>query len=110
MLVPAALQHLCVFGLTLHAALSWPEALGQRTVDVVELWCGVGSIAAAAVEAGYVVRKFDKFRVPGVTDTAGCSQKTFYRYVVSCPLSAVCSPCARVACCGWGPCAPPSSS
>ena len=71
MLVPDALQHLCVFGLTLNAALSWPEARGQRTVDVVELWCGVGSIAAAAAAAGYVVCKFDKFRVPGVSDVAG---------------------------------------
>ena len=71
MLVPVALQHLCVFGLTLNAALSLPEASGQRTVDVVEFWCGVGSIAGAAAAAGYVVRKFDKFRIPGVTDSAG---------------------------------------
>ena len=71
MLVPDGLQHLCVFGLTLSAALSWPEAHGQRTLDVVELWCGVGSIAGAAAAAGYVVQKFDKFRVPGVSDVAG---------------------------------------
>ena len=71
MLVPDGLQHLCVFGLTLNAVLSWPEAHGERTVDVVELWCGVGSITAAAAAAGYVVHKFDKFRVPGVSDVAG---------------------------------------
>ena len=71
MSVPDGLQWLCVFGLTLSAVLSWPEAHGQRTVDVVELWCGVGSIAGAAAAAGYVVHKFDKFRVPGVSDVAG---------------------------------------
>ena len=60
MLVPDALQHLCVFGLTLNAALSWPEARGQRTVDVVELWCGVGSIAVVA--AHYMA---DLFPHPG---------------------------------------------
>jgi len=69
--VPGLLQALCVFGLTLHDALKLPEADGPRTVDVVELWCGVGSIAAAASAAGYVVQKFDKYRVPGVTDTDG---------------------------------------
>ena len=71
MSVPDGLQWLCVFGLTLSAVLSWPEAHGQRTVDVVELWCGVGSIAGAAAAAGYVVHQFDKFRVPGVSDVAG---------------------------------------
>ena len=38
---------------------------------MVELWCGVGSIAGAAAAAGYVVQKFDKFRAPGVADVAG---------------------------------------
>ena len=65
------MQQLCVFGLTLSAVLSWPEAHGQRTVDVVELWCGVGSIAGAAAAAGYVAHKFDKLRVPGVSDVDG---------------------------------------
>ena len=92
MLVPDALQHLCVFGLTLNAALSWPEARGQRTVDVVELWCGVGSIAAAAAAAGYVVCKFDKFRVPGVSDVAGALSEDLlsscgFKSAVRCVLS-----------------------
>ena len=69
--VPPLLQALCVFGLTLENALNMPEAAAPREVDVVELWCGVGSIVAAASAAGYVVRKFDKHRVPGVTDTEG---------------------------------------
>lgn len=42
---------------------------------MVELWCGVGSIAAAASGAGYVVRQFDKFRVPGITDGVGSSSE-----------------------------------
>ena len=92
MLVPDALQHLWVFGLTLNAALSWPEARGQRTVDVVELWCGVGSIAAAAAAAGYVVCKFDKFRVPGVSDVAGALSEDLlsscgFKSAVRCVLS-----------------------
>jgi len=70
-IVPRLLQSLCVFGLTLEDALNMPEAVGPRDVDVVELWCGVGSIVAAASAAGHVVRKFDKHRVPGVTDTEG---------------------------------------
>ena len=43
----------------------------DKDLDVVELWCGVGSIAAAASAAGYVVRRLDKRRVPGVTDQEG---------------------------------------
>ena len=72
--VPGSLQALIVFGLTLESALKLPEAAGATDVDVVELWCGVGSIVAAASTAGYVIRNFDKFRVPGVTD--GLHQKT----------------------------------
>ena len=70
-IVPQLLQVLCVFGLTLEDALNLPEAAGPRRVDVVELWCGVGSIVAAASATGYVVRKFDRHRVPGVTDQEG---------------------------------------
>ena len=69
--VPQLLQALCVFGLTLEDALKLPEADGPRTKDVVELWCGVGAIVAAASAAGYVVQKLDKYRVPGVTDKDG---------------------------------------
>ena len=69
--IPQLLRAVCVFGLTLEDALKLPEAVGAREVDVVELWCGVGSIVAAASAATYVVRKFDKFRVPEVTDQEG---------------------------------------
>ena len=45
-----------------------PDVVGPRRVDVVELWCGVGSIVASTSATGYVVRKFDRHRVPGVTE------------------------------------------
>ena len=59
---------------------------------VVELWCGVGSIAAAAAAAGYVVCKFDKFRVPGVSDVAGALSEDLlsscgFKSAVRCVLS-----------------------
>ena len=60
-----------MFGLTLEDALNLPEAAGPSRVDVVELRCGVGSKVAASSAAGYVVRKFDRHRVPGVTDQEG---------------------------------------
>ena len=72
MLVPDGLQHLCVFGLTLHIVLSWQEAHGEMTVDVVGLWGKVKSITATTTAAGCVVckSKFDKFCAPGVSDWA----------------------------------------
>jgi len=42
---------------------------------VVELWCGVAPIVAAASAVGYVVRKFDKHRIlwrkPGAKSLGG---------------------------------------
>jgi hypothetical protein len=66
MAVPPALANLSVFGWTLAAALNLPEATATRCVDVAEFWCGVGAIAGAASAAGYMVRKFDKFREGGI--------------------------------------------
>ena len=39
-----------------------------QDLDVVELWCGVGSIVRAAKEAGLAAEGFDLQRVPGETD------------------------------------------
>ena len=85
-----ALRDLHVLGLTLSAALHLPEAFGDRMVDVVGLWCGVWSIAAAVSVAGYALRKFDKSRVPGVKWCRGS-------------LSAVCCVLRRLAVIMWVP-------
>ena len=42
-----------------------------RNIDVVELWSGCQSICNAARLGGYVARRFDKHRSPGVTDVPG---------------------------------------
>ena len=43
---------------------------------MVELWCGVGSIAKAAQCAGYANFAMDRGRIPGVTDAGGESDAT----------------------------------
>ena len=43
----------------------------SRETDVVELWCGVGAVVAAARDLAFETRAFDLHRVPGVTDCAG---------------------------------------
>lgn len=58
-----------VFGLTLVMALEMCPV--HRPLSVVELWCGVASIAGAAQKAGQASVAMDKNRVPGVTNTDG---------------------------------------
>ena len=58
---------LLIFGLTVSSVLD--SASEQRNLDVAELWSGVEAIVSAARVAGLTAEPFDKFRVPGVTDT-----------------------------------------
>ena len=58
---------LLIFGMTLSSVLD--TVSDQRDLDVVELWSGVESIVSAAKAAGFNAMPFDKFRIPGVTDT-----------------------------------------
>ena len=58
---------LLIFGLTVSSVLD--SANEQRDLDVAELWSGVEAIVSAARVAGFTAEPFDKFRVPGVTDT-----------------------------------------
>ena len=58
---------LIIFGLTVSSVLD--NASQQTDLDVVELWSGVEAIVFAARAAGFTAMPFDKFRIPGVTDT-----------------------------------------
>ena len=58
---------LIIFGLTVAAVLD--DASEERNLDVIELWSGVGAIVSAAIAAGRAAQGFDKYRIPGVTDT-----------------------------------------
>jgi len=42
-----------------------------RDLDVVELWSGVGSVAAAGTEYGFSAAAFDLDRIPGITNVPG---------------------------------------
>ena len=41
----------------------------ERDKDVLDLFCGEAAIHRAAVVSGFASAAFDKFRVPGVTDS-----------------------------------------
>ncbi len=75
--IPFALRSLTVHGHTLSSVLELPAAHQPRTLDVFEVWSGVGSIATAAREAGCTARAFDKDRIPGDTDDSlsACSEE-----------------------------------
>jgi len=72
MLPPAAwklCQSLLVHGLTVPAVLNSDEWMHvPRDLDCVEIFAGVGSIAAAAAEKGLRSATYDKNRIPGVTE------------------------------------------
>ena len=72
MLPPAAwklCQSLLVHGLTVAAVLNSDEWMHvPRDLDCVEIFAGVGSIAAAAAEKGLRSATYDKNRIPGVTE------------------------------------------
>ena len=59
-----------LFGLTVVGVLQDVSLTAcSRDLDVAEFFCGVGSIWLAGKTAGYNAVGFDKFRVPGVTDS-----------------------------------------
>ena len=72
MLPPAAwklCQSFLVHGLTVAAVLNSGEWMHfPRDLDCVEIFAGVGSIAAAAAEKGLRSATYDKKRIPGVTE------------------------------------------
>ena len=72
MLPPAAwklCQSFLVHGLTVAAVLNSHEWMHlPRDLDCVEIFAGVGSIAAAAAEKGLHAAAYDKGRIPGVTE------------------------------------------
>ena len=74
MAVPASLSKMTVFGLPLAMALSLAPVHGP--LSVVELWCGVASIAKAAQCAGYANVAMDRDRIFGVTGVGGRSDAT----------------------------------
>lgn len=74
MLPPAAwklCQTFLVHGLTVAAILSSDEWMHlPRDLDCVEIFAGVGSIAAAAALQGLRAATYDKYRLRGVTEQA----------------------------------------
>ena len=72
MLPPAAwklCQTLLVHGLTVVAVLNSHEWMHlPRDLDCVEIFAGVGSIAAAAADKGLRVAAYGKGRIPGATE------------------------------------------
>ena len=74
MLPPAAwklCQSFLVHGLTVAAVLNSHEWMHlPRDLDCVEIFAGVGSIAAAAAEKGLRAAAYDKWRIPGATEEA----------------------------------------
>ena len=58
-----------IHGYTLQRALDEFHHV-PRTLDVLELWSGVGSIARAAEAAGFASQAMDKMRIPGTTDSS----------------------------------------
>ena len=74
MLLPPAAQVLCqvlvLHGLCVEEVLresSWANV--PRNLDCLEVFAGVGSVAAAAAELGLRSATYDKHRVPGNTET-----------------------------------------
>ena len=66
----------CLFGyITLEWALQHGGGQGTRDLDVVELWSGVGNVAAAARDNGHSAAEFDLDRVPGYTNVPGPSNE-----------------------------------
>ena len=75
-MLPPAAWKLCesflVHGLTVAAVLNIHEWMHlPRDLDCVEIFAGVGSIAAAAAEKGLHAAAYDKGRIPGVTENRG---------------------------------------
>ena len=63
-----------LFGLTVIGVLQDVSLTAcSRDLDVAEIFCGVGSIWLAGKTAGYNAAGFDKWRVPGVTDSIDSS-------------------------------------
>ena len=65
---------LVLFGCTVASVLSDPTFNGlPRDLKVVEIFSGVGSVAAAATASGLSSQPFDKFRIEGRTNIPGPS-------------------------------------
>ena len=69
------LTTLVIFGISVQHVLQDSQTDVARDKDVLDLFCGAAAIHRAAVDLGLASTAFDKFRVPGITDTsqAGCT-------------------------------------
>ena len=63
--MPQILVGFTVLGWTLELALNDPAASQPRTLDVVELFCGVGNVYRQAIARGMRAKGMDKHSVPG---------------------------------------------
>lgn len=70
------LTTLLIFGISVQDVLQDSKPDVARDKDVLDLFCGAAAIHRAAVDLGLASTAFDKFRIPGITDTsrAGCTE------------------------------------
>ena len=70
------LTTLVIFGISVQDVLQSCRPDDVRDKDVLDLFCGAAAIHRAAVDSGFTSSAFDKFRIPGITDSsrAGCSE------------------------------------
>ena len=67
--LPLALHGLILFGLSVQQVLDndgWAHS--PRNLECVEIFAGVGAVAAAAKELGLRAATYDKYRIPGNTE------------------------------------------
>ena len=60
---------LIIFGISVQDVLNDATIAVERDKDVLDLFCGEAAIHRAAVASGLASTAFDKFRVPGITDS-----------------------------------------
>ena len=65
----SSLDTLTIFGISVQDVLHDTTTTVERDKDVLDLFCGEAAIHRAAVVSEFASAAFDKFRVPGVTDS-----------------------------------------
>jgi len=63
------LTTLVIFGISVQDVLQDSTPDVARNKDALDLFCGAAAIHRAAVDSGLASTAFDKFRVPGITDS-----------------------------------------
>ena len=64
------LATLVIFGISVQDVLQDSSSDVARDMDVLDLFCGAAAIHRAALDSGLASTAFDKFRVPGITDSS----------------------------------------